>query len=78
MNSSQMEEYQTYKRLRWTNENGRQLYEIYFTPLMNCVEYLQWRARDNYLMKVDTYDEDYENDIGCLEKLYKMVCCKKE
>ena len=71
MDASQKKEYRIHRRLKWTKENGRELYVFYFDPLLNCVEYLQWKRRDNILHRTD---EPYEDEDSTLwEKITKFI-----
>jgi hypothetical protein len=37
-----------YGRVRWTGENSRILFNIYFDGIEECKDYFQWLNREHY------------------------------
>jgi hypothetical protein len=81
MDLKQKKEFQLYRRLRWTKENGRELYLIYYDPLIECVHYLRWKHRDRIYMRCDEPEEEEykvpeeKDDEHCCLYILKLLCC---
>ena len=74
-NGDMKTELDTYGRIRWTKENGRLLFEMYYTPLETCVQYLRWKQRNEYF-QIQEGDFDEEEWIKEKKKsCWTILCC---